>query len=71
MIGLTTTNMGYRFSYVIRDDESDNIIISGSTYVGTVDINGGCESVELELSSGLRAFRKISKALEEKKEMAC
>lgn len=49
--------MNYRFKCQIVDEDTDEVIISGSTYVSKVSLDGSCESVELELYSMLRAFR--------------
>ena len=46
----------YRFEYRIVDATNDETVLKGSTYVSSIDTDGGCESIEMELFSGLRAF---------------
>ena len=46
-----------RFIFKVVDDE-ETVLVAGSTYVGEIDENGNCESIELELFSALRALRR-------------
>ena len=59
----------YRFEYKIFDALTEEVIVSGSTYVlpHSVHEDGGCESVELELFSGLRFFKNKGFPLHESK----
>lgn len=54
-----TKTTEYRFEFRITKD--DETVLSGSTYVfpDRIDHDGSCESIEMELFSGLRAFRKM------------
>lgn len=62
--------MEYRFKYQIVD-EDDNDVITGSTYFTNIDEFGNCESVDLEIGSGLRYFKKLRAVHEEReKELA-
>lgn len=47
-----------RFHFTI-ENEDEEVIMEGSTYVSEINIDGGCESIEMELFSALRALRKI------------
>lgn len=46
----------YEFRYQIIDKNLDHVVVTGSTYVSNIETDGGCESVEMELFAGLRAF---------------
>lgn len=46
-----------RFNFTI-ENENEEVIMEGSTYVSEINIDGGCESIEMELFSALRALRK-------------
>ena len=61
--------MEYRFKYTI-EDEDENIITSGSTYVNPDRINhfGECESVDLEVGASLRYFKKEEERIREREE---
>lgn len=61
--------MEYRFKYQIVD-EDDNVVSNGSTYLVPEDIQpmGSCESVDMEVGAGLRAFRKVYRIEEEERQ---
>jgi hypothetical protein len=55
----------YRFVCHIVDQTTGNIVISGSTYVSSIDRYGQCESVDTEVGAMLRSFeRKIREQYE-------
>src|SRR3990167_3887850 len=56
----------YRFKWSIVDVETEQNVVTGSTYISGIDEGGSCESVELELFSGLMTFRNKARAEHEK-----
>lgn len=59
----------YRFEYRIFDQDTDETIVKGTTFVlpDSVDEYGTCESVEFEVGSGLRFFKNKGMELYEDK----
>lgn len=57
----------YRFKCIIEDETTGETVIAASTFVSQIDREGGCESVELELYSMLRAFQRSVRASYESK----
>ena len=48
----------YRFIYKIVDDNNQELILKGSTYISDINHFGECESVDMEVASALRNFSK-------------
>ena len=46
-----------RFKFTI-ENENEQVMMEGSTYISEIGLDGSCESVELELFSALRALRR-------------
>lgn len=55
----------YRFECQIVDKTTGEIVVRGSTYISEIHLAGDCESIDMEVSSMLRAFdSKVRKEYE-------
>lgn len=46
----------YKFSFAIVDDNTGHVIVAGKTFLTQIEPDGRCDSVEMHVSSALRAF---------------
>jgi RNA polymerase-binding transcription factor DksA len=52
----------YRFECRIVDQNSDEVVIAGSSFVSSIGEFGQCESIDMEIGSLLRAFKRTARA---------
>ena len=60
------TNPNYRFKCEVVDEETGEVIASGSTFLSShITEFGECESVEQETGKVLKYFKNVGKAIHE------
>ncbi len=53
-------NKNYRFKCEIVDEDTGEVIVTANTYISShITELGECESVDMEVGSLLRAFKKL------------
>ena len=59
----------YRFKYEIVNEETDETLIEGDTFVSEMtSLNGENEGVDMEVGRAMRIFRKVKKELDNEKD---